>query len=134
MRVKSLSQNHNLVNYNQIYVDFGLCHPDDQNFSEHIEAIQKDVILMAPLLLAHEDIKDATEEQLIFHQVNENYTMSQACCIRGLPTESGANSPLLFLVPHLMMQKFYYAVSFLNISTILYQFLVVSWLESDAIK
>ena len=48
--------------------------------------------------------------------------------------ETGVNTPLIFLVPHMSMQPHHYAVSLLNISTTLNQLLMASWVGKDDIK
>ena len=54
--------------------------------------------------------------------------------MRGLPVETGENTPLIFLVPHLSMQQFNFAVSLINISGTLLQLLMASWADSQEIK
>jgi len=100
--------------------------------SEKIEAF---VILVLPILLTHEEIKEVSDEQLFTqHAPFEGYTQQQHQCVRGLPIESGPFAPLTFLVPHHAMQKFHYSVSLLNISTVLNSLLIAAWTDRDDIR
>ena len=106
-----------------------------QEDTEHSEAchdnkIAKEVILVAPILLSNQEIKEAEDEDLIMHRAFEGYTQQRPLCVRGLPVETGENTPLIFLVPHLSMQQFNFAVSLINISGTLNQLLMASWVDS----
>lgn len=92
------------------------------------------MILVAPILLTHEEIKEAQESQLVVHESFSSYTQLQPNTVRGMPTESGANTPLLFLVPHHAMQKYHYSVSLLNIATILNSLLMTAWADREDIR
>lgn len=96
-------------------------------------AIEQQVILVGPILLTHDEIKASDEDSLIFHKNFEGYTQNPPMCVKGLPVETGENTPLLFLVPHLTMQAHNFSVSLLNISSILYQLLMASWADKDDI-
>ena len=89
---------------------------------------------MAPILLTHEEIKEAEEANLIQHASIEGYTQQMSHCVRGIPIESGPYSPLIFLVPHHTMQKFHYSVSLLNISTVLNSLLIAAWTDRDDLR
>jgi len=89
---------------------------------------------VAPILLSHDEIKEADEPLLTQHAAFEGYTQQQPQCIRGMPIESGPYSPLLFLVPHHAMQKFNYSVSLLNISTVLNSLLLAAWTDREELR
>lgn len=51
-----------------------------------------------------------------------------------MPVESGPYAPLLFLVPHLSMQKFHYSVSLINIVTVLNSLLIAAWTDKEELR
>lgn len=132
-RLQAFKRTDEYCNYNQIYADFDLCSPDQHG--EPDQRIENLVILVAPILLTHEEIKEATDENLLHqHASFEGYTQQQPQCIRGIPTESGPFSPLIFLVPHHSMQKFHYSVSLLNISGVLNSLLIAAWTDREDLR
>ena len=79
--------------------------------------------------MAHEDIKDCGEEDLLFD--DQEYRGSQGLSCRGVPVESDECVPLMLLVPHERMQGFNMAVSLSNISNLLMSLAVVAFEERD---
>ena len=108
----------------------------EQHGGEPSSGIEDFIILVLPILLSHEEIKEADERSYIQHSAYcfDGYTQAQPHCIRGIPTESGPFSPLLFLVPHISMQKFNYSVSLLNISTVLNSLLIAAWTDREDLR
>ena len=89
---------------------------------------------MAPILLTHEEIKQADESQLIIYNPIDGFTDGMIPSVRGLPYESGSITPLLFLVPNLTQQAFQFAVSMLNLSNILQSLLLAAWYDREDIR
>lgn len=133
LRPQAFNRSDEFCNYNQIYSDFDLVSPDVHG--EPDCKVEQFVILVVPILLSHEEIKEATDENLfIQHERCPGYTAAQPHCVRGMPTESGPYTPLIFMVPHHSMQKFHYSVSLLNISTVLNSLLISAWTDRDDLR
>ena len=97
--------------------------------------VEQFVILVLPILLSHEEIKEVQDDALfVQYEPCTGYLQQQPQCIRGIPTESGPFTPLLFLVPHHTLQKFHYSVSLLNISTVLNSLLIAAWSDREDLR
>ena len=131
-RLQTFKRSDEYCNYNQIYTDFDLVSND--HHGEPDKRIEDFVILVLPILLSHEEIKEADEKHFTEHAMFSGYTQQQPQCVSGMPIESGPYAPLLFLVPHHAMQKFHYSVSLLNISTVLTQLLIAAWTDRDDLR
>ena len=69
-RLQAFKRSDEYCNYNQIYNDFDLVSADGEPDSR----IEDFVILVAPILLSHEEIKDADDKNLTQHAPYEGYT------------------------------------------------------------
>lgn len=61
-KLKTLKKEETFCNYNQIYLDFELMAEDDTTN----EKINNHIILVVPICLENDDIKDREDEDLIF--------------------------------------------------------------------
>lgn len=71
-RLLAFKRSDEYCNYNQIYADFGLISPESHG--EPDSRIVDFVILVAPILLTHEEIKEADDDFLTQHAPFEGYT------------------------------------------------------------
>lgn len=63
-RLQAFKRSDEFCNYNQIYTDFELVSPDLHG-GEPSQCIEDFVILVVPILLSHEEIKEADEKSYI---------------------------------------------------------------------
>ena len=70
-RLQAFKRSDEFCNYNQIYTDFELVSPDLHG--EPDKRIEDFVVLVAPILLTHEEIKEAAEPRLIQHEPYDEY-------------------------------------------------------------
>jgi hypothetical protein len=91
-------------------------------------------VLIAPICLSHDDIKDRPDDELLFHPKEEESGGSKESTrttLRGIPIESDEFSPMLLLVPHTRAQSFNMAVSLSHVSNIIMSLLVCSYEEKQ---
>eukprot|EP00347_Sterkiella_histriomuscorum_P021865 403332497 len=129
-RVKTFRKNEDYFNYNQVYIDFEV-HNEGDAFTSKID---QNVIIVAPIFLDNEDIRDKDGDELIFQEKQLSNQVGRNLNIRGLPIDSREIMPITILVPHIRSQPNNYTVSMLNVGSILQSLLVTSCLVKNENK
>ena len=65
------------------------------------DSIQKHVLLLAPICIDNEEIKEKEGEELLQSEEAFSVFHHKECLFRGLPIESNEFVPLIMLIPHL---------------------------------
>ena len=96
------------------------------------------MLVVAPICLTHEEIKEADDQDLLFAQSHDFESTEEArpeqLALRGLPIDCKEFVPLMFMVPNFVQQNFHYSVSFLNISNILCSLLIAAWTDREDLR
>ncbi|CDW78910.1 UNKNOWN [Stylonychia lemnae] len=121
-RVKTFRRSDEHYNYNQIYIDFDI-HNEGEEYSDKV---QQNVIILAPIFMDNEDIRDKDGDDLLFQEKQLSMQVNRSLNFKGLPIDSKDKTPITLLIPHLRAHSCNYSVSMLNIGNIVQSLLFTS--------
>ena len=121
-KLKSFKSQDTFNNYNQVFVDFELLQEDEFP----TQSVQANVLMVLPLCMDSEELKDKEGEELLFQDSGYSLNFKEEISIKGVPVGTEEYSPMIFLVPHLMAQPNNWSLSMINICNILQSVLITS--------